>query len=98
MEDFLISKNSWNKEAYEGLMKNKGEAIGTNMKRQKFENFREINFAGVAENDKEVTTSLEMKDDETLLLRNYYFWNGGKRVAVIQEYFSKEVKKVLNVE
>jgi len=78
-------------------MANKGDAIGSNMKKKKFENFREVNFAGIEGNDKEINKALEMNEDETLLVRNYYFWNGGKRVCVIQEYFSTEVKKVLGV-
>ncbi len=78
-------------------MKNKGDAIGSNMKKQKFENFRDVNFAGIVVDDAEINTALEMKGDESLLIRNYYFWHGGKRVCVIQEYFSTEVKKVLGV-
>ena len=79
-------------------MKNKESAIGKNMGSQKFESFREINFAGVVENDKEVNDLLTMTEQESLLIRNYYLWNKGKRACVIQEYFSKEVKKVLGLE
>lgn len=85
-------------ESYNEVMKDKGTAIGKNMGAQKFESFREVNFAGIVENDQEINKTLEMAENETLLVRNYFLWNKGKRACVIQEYFSKEVKKVLGLE
>lgn len=88
----------WNKDVYEKLMKDKSDAIGSNIQKQKFEYFREINFAGVLENDADVNKLLGMEEKARVLIRNYFMWNGGKRICVIQEYFSNEVKKALSIE
>jgi len=93
MSDIL---RSWDKEVYGNLMKDRGDAIGANMSRQRIEYFREIMFAGTVEGDKEVNKLLETPESEALLTRGYFFWHGGKKVCFIQEYFSKEVNQVLS--
>lgn len=74
-------------------MKNKKDAIGNNMTAAKLEYFREILGAAVV---KDSAVASQMKSSETILLRNYFMYKGGKIMCYIVEYFSDYIINLVN--